>query len=429
MNLVLADRRQRLMAELGSGIAVLATAPEVLRNADSPYPYRPDSHFWYLTGFTEPGAVLVLDASQGRSILFCRSKDPAREVWDGFRHGPAAAKEAFGFDEAWPIEELDSRMPDILADQPSVHWPMGRRPGLDAQVAGWLEALRQRFRTGVAVPACFTDLLAPLDELRLIKDGSEIALLRRAGKISAEAHVRAMQTARPGLHEYQVEAEILHTFIRHGARYPAYESIVAAGANACTLHYVSNNQVMQAGELLLIDAGCECNGYAGDITRTLPVNGKFSPVQRDVYEIVLAAELAAIRVLRPGVSLLAPGDAALKVLVQGLIDLKLLAGSVDGNIESAAYRQFYMHGIGHMVGLDVHDVGKRKLNGDWRVYVPGMCTTVEPGLYIRPAANVPAHLENIGIRIEDNVLITADGCDVYTSDVPRHIDDIEALMA
>jgi len=268
-----------------------------------------------------------------------------------------------------------------------------------------------------------------LDEMRLIKDDYEIGWLRRAGKISAEAHVRAMQSTRPGMNEFQVEAELLHTFVRNGARSPAYESIVAGGANACTLHYVGNSSRLNDGELLLIDAGCELNGYAGDITRTFPVNGKFSGAQRDVYQIVLAAELAAIATLAPGVAIDVPGDAALKVLVQGMLDLKLLSGSLDGAIESQAYRQFYMHSIGHMIGLDVHDVGKRKINGEWRVYQPGMCTTVEPGLYIRPAPNVPEALQNIGIRIEDDVLITHDGHEVYTSEVPKRIDDIEALMS
>lgn len=424
-----AERRARLMEQVGPGVVVLPTAPEVPRNADTLYPYRPDSHFWYLSGFGEPEAVLVLDATRGKSILFCREKDPDREVWTGFRYGPEGAREEFGFDEAWLIDELDRRMPDILADQPAVHWPVGRNAGFDARVAGWLETLRGRARTGVEVPVRFADALAPIDEMRLVKDDYEIGLLRRAGKISADAHVRAMQTTRPGMNEYQVEAELLHTFVRNGARQPSYESIVAGGANACTLHYVGNNCRLNDGELLLIDAGCELSGYAGDITRTFPINGKFSGPQRDVYEIVLAAELAAIDALGPDVPINVPGDVSLRILVQGMIDLKLLTGTVDGIIESGAFRQFYMHSIGHMVGLDVHDVGKRMQNGEWRRYRPGMCTTVEPGLYIRPAANVPPALENIGIRIEDNVLITHEGREVYTTEVPKRIDDIEALMS
>lgn len=422
-------RRAQVIEQVGAGVVILATAPESFRNADTHYPYRADSHFWYLSGFPEPEAVLVLDATHGKSILFCREKDLDREIWDGFRYGPEGAREEFDFDEAYVISELDSRMPDILADQPAVHWPIGRNLAFDARVASWLEILRGRFRSGIEVPTRFGDILALLDEMRLIKDDYEIGWLRRAGKISADAHVRAMQTTRPGMNEYQVEAELLHTFVRNGARSPSYESIVAGGANACTLHYSSNNSRLNDGELLLIDAGCELNGYAGDITRTFPVNGKFSGPQRDVYEIVLAAELAAIEQLRPGALGNAPGDAALRVLVQGMLDLKLLTGTVDGVIESETYRQFYMHSIGHMIGLDVHDVGKRKVNGEWRVFQPGMCTTVEPGLYIRPAANVPEALQNIGIRVEDDVLITHDGHEVYTAEVPKRIDDIEALMA
>jgi len=422
-------RRARVIEQIGAGVVILPTSAEAIRNADTHYPYRADSHFWYLSGFPEPEAVIVLDATHGKSILFCREKDLDREIWDGFRYGPEGAREEFDFDEAYVVSELDIRMLDILANQPEVHWPIGRNPVFDARVAGWLDLLRARARSGVEVPARFGDILVPLDEMRLIKDDYEIGCLRRAGKISADAHVRAMQTTRPGMNEYQVEAELLHTFVRNGARFPSYESIVAGGSNACTLHYSSNSARLNDGELLLIDAGCELNGYAGDITRTFPVNGKFSGAQRDVYEIVLAAELAAIAELAPGVAMNLPGDAALRVLVQGLLDLKLLQGSLDGAIESETYRQFYMHSIGHMIGLDVHDVGKRKTNGEWRTYQPGMCTTVEPGLYIRPAANVPEALQNIGIRIEDDVLITHEGHEVYTSEVPKQIDAIEALMA
>ncbi|WP_159878201.1 aminopeptidase P N-terminal domain-containing protein [Aquitalea denitrificans] len=423
-----AERRTRLMQQMGEGIAILPTAPEVVRNADSHYPYRADSHFLYLTGFAEPEAVLVLDAGIGKSILFCRDKNLEREVWEGFRVGPDGAREAFGFDEAYSISELDARLPDLLSGQKSLWWNIGRQPGFDVRVNGWLDAVRQRYRSGEQPPALYHDLLVLLDEMRMIKDAGERATLRRAGQISAQGHIQAMRATRPGMMEYQVEAEILHTFIRNGARYPSYESIVAGGANACTLHYAANNARLNAGDLLLIDAGCELNGYAGDITRTFPVSGKFSPAQRDVYEIVLAAELAGIAAVKPGALWNAPGDAALAVLVQGMLDLKLLTGSVEGVIESGAFRQFYMHGIGHMIGLDVHDVGQRKLGGQWRSYQPGMCTTIEPGLYIRPADNVPPALHNIGIRIEDDVLVTENGHEVYTADVPKEIDAIEILM-
>ncbi|MGL6070816.1 aminopeptidase P N-terminal domain-containing protein [Craterilacuibacter sp.] len=421
-------RRERLMAQLDGGVAVLPTAPEVLRNADNPYPYRPDSHFLYLTGFAEPESVLVLDARAGRTILFCRPKDEANEIWNGHRYGPDDARELFGFDEAYPIAELDQRLPDILSGQAALYWPLGRQAAFDGRVASWLDVLRARDRSGEAAPVHFGDVLALLDEMRLIKDEVEIATLRRAGRISADAHIAAMRATRPGLYEYQVEAELLAGFCRHGARQPAYESIVAGGANACTLHYVGNHSRLNDGDLLLIDAGCEFSAYAGDITRTFPVNGRFSAAQRDVYEIVLAAQLAAIAVIKPGVCLNVPGDAALAVLSQGLIDLGLLAGSVEGVIESGAYRRFYMHGIGHFIGLDVHDVGARKQNGQWRAFEAGMCTTVEPGLYIRAADDIPAALHNIGIRIEDDVLVTAKGHEVYTDSVPKHIVEIETLM-
>ncbi|AXK39793.1 Xaa-Pro aminopeptidase [Crenobacter cavernae] len=423
-----AARRQQLMQAMGGGLAVLPTAPEASRNADTHYPYRPDSHFWYLSGFTEPEAVLVLDARTGKSVLFCRAKNLDMEIWDGFRHGPDGAKEAFGFDEAYPIEELDTRIVTMLAEADTLYWGVGRRGDWDARVGRWLEAARGSRNLGPA-PGRFADLATLIDAQRLYKDEAEIATLRRTGAISAEAHVRAMQATRPGRYEYEIEAEILHTFVRHGARHPAYESIVAGGANACTLHYVGNRDRLADGELLLIDAGSEFMGYAGDITRTFPVNGRFTGAQRAVYEVVLAAQLAGIAQVRPGVAWNAFADAALKVLVEGLVDLKLLTGTVDDNIESGAYRQFYMHGLGHWIGLDVHDVGGRKgANGDWIRFAPGMCTTVEPGLYIRPADNVPAEFHNIGIRIEDDVLVTETGHEVYTAGVPKAVDDIEALM-
>lgn len=423
----LLQRRQQLLATLGDAIAVLPTAPLQVRNADAHYPYRADSHFLYLTAFDEPEAVLVLDGRRGKSILFCRDKNPDMEIWDGFRYGPAAAVEAFDFDEAYSITELDTRLPQLLENVPALFWPVGNR-SIDGRVAGWLEAVRARARAGIDAPQRFGDLLPLIDEMRLIKDERELAVLHRAGQISAEAHVRAMQATRPGMYEYEVEAELLHHFIRNGARYPAYESIVAGGANACTLHYAANNARLNDGDLLLIDAGCEFRGYAGDITRTFPVNGRFSGPQRDLYDVVLAAELAAIAEVKPGAALDAPANAALRVLVQGMLDYQLLQGTVDGVIESGDYRRFYMHGIGHFIGLDVHDVGARKPGGQWRTFQPGMCTTIEPGLYIRPDDRVPAAYHHIGIRIEDNVQVTASGHYVYTAAVPKHIDDIEALM-
>lgn len=428
MNTVYAERRRRLMEKVGEGMIILSTAPIAIRNADVHHPYRYDSYFYYLTGFTEPEAVLVLNASEQKSVLFCREKDPEQEVWVGFRLGPAGACEALGIDEAYAIDTLDSYMPDVLSGQPAVYWNVGRVPLFDQRVAAWLNALRSRYRAGVEAPEKFGDAAALIDEMRLIKDRNEIELLRHAGRISAQAHCAALNVTRPGMYEYQVEAEIMRTFLYHGARHCAYESIVASGGNACILHYTENTGRLNDGELLLIDAGCEWAGYAGDVTRTFPINGKFSTAQRDVYQIVLAAQVAAIEAIGPGVELTVPGDRALSILVQGMIDLNLLSGSVEGNIESGAYRQFYMHSIGHMIGLDVHDVGKRRVNGVWRTYQPGMCTTVEPGLYIRPAENVPESLYNIGIRIEDDVLVTETGYDVYTAAVPKSVDEIETLM-
>ncbi|AXE28540.1 Xaa-Pro aminopeptidase [Chromobacterium phragmitis] len=422
-----AERRKRLMNQIGDGVALLATAPEAARNADNHYPYRADSYFLHLTGFEEPEAVLLLDGRSGRSILFCRDRNPEMEIWDGFRYGPDGAREAFGFDEAYPLAEMAERVPELLTDSGQLWWLLGHDEAFDRRVNVWLDAVRLRCRDARG-PSQFGDLRALLDEMRMVKDEAEIELLRVAGEISAAGHVRAMRAARPGLYEYQLEAELLHAFVSRGARQPAYESIVAAGANACTLHYVANRSRLNDGELLLIDAGCEYRGYAGDITRAFPVNGRFSGPQRDVYEIVLAAELAGIAAVKPGAAWHAPADAALAVLARGMVDLGLLAGTPEGAIESGAYRQFYMHGVGHMIGLDVHDVGQRKLRGRWREYQPGMCTTVEPGLYIRPAAGVPEAFHNIGIRIEDDVLVTADGNEVYTAAAPKTVAEIEALM-
>lgn len=423
-----AERRKRLLAQIGDGVALLSTAPVAVRNADNHYPYRADSHFLYLTGFEEPEAVLLLDGRSGHSVLFCRDRNPEMEIWDGFRYGPDGAKEMFGFDESYPLSEMAERVPDLLADRSQLWWPLGHDEAFDRRVNRWLDAVRGRSRASARPPSHYGDLRALLDEMRMVKDEAEIALLRRAGEISAAGHVQAMRAARPGMREYQLEAELLHVFVGHGARQPAYESIVAAGANACTLHYVANNARINDGELLLIDAGCEYRGYAGDITRTFPANGRFSGPQRDVYEIVLAAQQAGIDAVKPGAVWHAPSDAALEVLAQGMVDLGLLAGSADGVIESGAYRQFYMHGIGHLIGLDVHDVGQRKHDGQWRRYQPGMCTTIEPGLYIRPAPGVPEAFHGIGVRIEDNVLVTADGNEVYTAAAPKTVAGIEALM-
>jgi Xaa-Pro aminopeptidase len=423
------QRRQRLAGEMGAGVAVIPTAPERARNRDSHYPYRFDSYFHYLSGFMEPEAVLVLQAGNpSRSILFCREKNLEREIWDGFRHGPEGAKEVFGFDEAYPIAQLDEMLPKLLADQPSLFFHLGADSAWDARAVGWLNSVREQVRSGITAPGAIQDVRALLDEMRLVKDADEIATMRRAGEISAAAHIRAMQQTRPGRHEFEIEAELLHEFRRHGAQAPAYTSIVAGGANACVLHYVFNDAPLKDGELLLIDAGCELDGYAADITRTFPVNGKFSAAQKDIYQLVLAAQTAAVFHVKPGKHWNQPHEAALKVLAQGFIDFGLCHGSLDEVLEKESYKQFYMHRTGHWLGMDVHDVGEYKQGGEWRTLKPGMVLTVEPGCYIRPADNVPDHFWNIGIRIEDDVVVTDEGCEVLTLAAPKTVAEIEALM-
>ena len=426
---VYAERRARLAARIKRGIAIIPTAPERARNRDSHYPYRYDSYFYYLTGFIEPEAVLVVIAGdQPKSVLFCRDKDVEREIWDGFRYGPQQAREVFGFDESHLVGELDTRMPDLLANQPQLCCHLGSDEPWDARVLGWLNAVRAQVRNGVAAPAAISDVRTVLDDMRLVKDAHELDVMRRAAQISTSAHKRAMRAAAPGRAEYEIEAELLHEFRHGGAQAPAYTSIVAGGANACVLHYVQNDARLNSGELLLIDAGCELDGYASDITRTFPVNGKFSAAQRDIYQLVLAAQAAAIAEVVPGASWNAPHDVAVRVLSQGLIEFGLCKGSVDKVIESGDYRQFYMHRTGHWLGLDVHDAGDYKHDGAWRKLEPGMVLTVEPGCYIRPGAGVPAHFANIGIRIEDDVAVTAKGNEVLTLAAPKTVADIEAWM-
>jgi Xaa-Pro aminopeptidase len=423
-------RRERLALAIGAGVAVLPTAPERIRNRDTHYPYRFDSHFYYLTGFSEPEAALVIVAGASpKTLLFCREKNEEREVWDGFRYGPEAARERFGFDEAHPIERLDEALAQLLENQPALLYPMGQDAAWDLRATQWLNAVRARSRTGVAAPDRLQDVRALIDEQRLIKDAHELSIMRRSGRIGAAAHRRAMQVARPGANEYEVEAELLYEFRRSGAQFPAYWPIVAGGANACVLHYVFNNAPLNDGDLLLIDAGCELDGYASDITRTFPVNGRFSAAQREVYEIVLAAQLAAIDKVRPGNGWNEPHDAAVRVLAQGMLDLKLLSGSLDEVLQKESYRRFYMHRTGHWLGLDVHDAGEYKRVGKWRPLEPGMVLTVEPGLYIAAAADVPERLRNIGIRIEDDVAVRADGCEVLSAEAPKRVEDIEAMMS
>jgi len=436
-----AERRARLFAQMQPGaVAVLPTAPEAIRNADTEYPYRHDSHFYYLTGFTEPESALVLVAANGdtpaRAILFCREKHPEREIWDGYRYGPEAARAAFGFDEAYPITELDARLPALLSNAPALYYALAANSALDARVQGWVKAVREKSRSGVTAPSAFHDLLALIDEMRLIKDAQEQAIMLRAGEISGRAHARAMRAARPGVFEYELEAELLYEFRRNGARFPAYTPIVASGANACVLHYIANNRRIEDGELVLIDAGCELDGYASDITRTFPVGGRFSGPQRALYELVLAAQDAALKAIVPGQPYSAMHEAALRVLTQGMLDLGLVDKTQYGNVEDAiagkAHVPFYMHGTGHWLGMDVHDVGAyrdlARPDKPSRPLVPGMTLTVEPGIYVRPGEGVPEQFWNIGIRIEDDVVVTDDGYRILTHAAPKSVADIESLV-
>ena len=458
MTSIYAQRRARLAAQLGAGgIAILPTAPERPRNRDSDYLYRHDSYFYYLTGFTEPGAWLVLTA-EGQATLFCQPKDLEREIWDGYRLGPEAAVAQLGLTDAHSTAELDARLPRLLENRRQVWFPFATHAGLAARVEGWLNQVRARVRYGALCPAQQGDLCLLLDEMRLIKDEHELAIMRRAGSISAGAHVRAMQTSarmlRAGqeVREYHLEAELLHEFRRHGSQYPAYGSIVAAGANACVLHYRADTAPVRAGELVLIDAGCELDGYASDITRTFPADGRFSGPQRALYDLVLASEKAAIAATRAGARFTDPHDAAVAVLAQGMLDVGLLdknkVGSAQDVIEKRAYFQFYMHRTGHWMGMDVHDCGsyvepgevgqvsERKdplsgeliLNRPSRILRAGMVLTIEPGIYVRPAPGVPEAFHHIGIRIEDDALVTDAGCELMTRGVPVEPDEIEALM-
>jgi Xaa-Pro aminopeptidase len=429
------DRRARLLAQMEAGsVAVIGTAPEATRNADTEYPYRHDSSFYYLTGFTEPEAVLVLVAPRGnaaaQSILFCREKHLESEIWDGYRYGPDAARAAFGFDAAQPIGALDEHMVRHLSNASALYAALAR--GSEEQQRRWFDGVRRLARSGTTAPPVLRDLPPLVDEMRLFKDEHEAAIMLRAGDISAGAHARAMRFARPGAFEYELEAELLHEFRRHGAQFPAYTPIVASGPNACVLHYNANNRRTQDGDLVLIDAGCELDGYASDITRTFPVNGRFSPAQRELYELVLAAQQAAFAAIRPGRKYHDAHDAAVQVLAQGMLDCGLLQGTLDDVLAEKKYTQFYMHGTGHWIGMDVHDVGLyrdvAREDKPSRLLQAGMAMTVEPGIYVRPAEGVPEKYWNIGIRIEDDVIVTEGGFQLLTGGAPKTVAEIEALM-
>ncbi len=437
-----ANRRARVLSQMhaqGGGVAIIPTAPEVMRNADADYPYRHDSYFYYLTGFTEPEATLVLVAGEkDQAILFCREKNEEREIWDGYRYGPDAAREAFGVDVAYSIANIDTELPKLMANAPALFYALGSSSRLDDQVKGWLNAVRAQVRAGVTAPSAAIDVRVILNEMRLVKDDHEIAIMRRAADITSEAHARAMRCSRIGLREYHLEAELLHEFRRNGSQFPAYGSIVAAGPNACVLHYRAGDAELRDGDLVLIDAGCELDSYASDITRTFPVNGKFSGPQKTLYEIVLESQYAAIAATRPGARFTDGHDAALKVLAQGMLDTGLLdknkVGSLDDVIANGDYRQFYMHRTGHWLGMDVHDVGDYRdpapagTEKPWRTLAPGMVLTIEPGLYVRPAEGVPEAFWHIGIRIEDDALVTPEGCDILTHKAPKTVAEIEAVM-
>ncbi|QVL42810.1 MAG: Xaa-Pro aminopeptidase [Alcanivorax sp.] len=425
-------RRRELMEQMEpNSIAILAAAPERTRNRDVEHPYRQDSDFWYLSGFPEAEAVMVLlpGREHGEYVLFCRERDRAREIWNGYRAGPEGAVADYGADDAFPINDIDDILPGLVEGRERVYYDLGRDAGFDSRLMGWVNTIRERVRTGAQPPGEFVALSHLLHDMRLFKSKAEADLMRQAAQISAGAHVRAMQSVRPGMYEYQLEAEYLHEFMRHGARSPAYPSIVGGGANGCILHYIENSAPLKDGDLVLVDAGCELHNYASDITRTFPVNGKFSGEQRALYELVLASQYAAIEATHTGNHWNVPHETVVRILTEGLVDLGLLAGHVDDLIEEQSYQRFFMHRTGHWLGLDVHDVGDYRIGGEWRQLEVGMTLTVEPGLYIAPDDDtVEDRWRGIGIRIEDDVLVTKEGCDVLTRDVPKNIDDIEALM-
>jgi Xaa-Pro aminopeptidase len=425
-------RRKQLMRTVGRGnIAIIASASATVRNNDVEHPYRQDSDFYYLSGFAEPDAVAVFipGRKQGEYILFCREFDEKKALWTGKNAGLHGARTLYGADDAFPINDLDEILPGMLENRARVYYPMGRDTEMDQRLMEWVNQLRQQSRGGVHAPVEFVSLEHLLHEMRLQKSAAEIQLMRQAAKISAQAHIRAMQTCRPGLHEYHIEAELMHEFMRNGLRFPAYPPIVAGGKNACILHYTDNADELKEGDLLLIDAGAEHQYYAADVTRTFPVSGRFSEPQRAIYQLVLDAQQAAIKKVRPGARWNEPHDTAVRVLTKGLVKLGLLRGPVPKLIKDEAYKTFYMHKTGHWLGMDVHDVGEYKAGNQWRRLEPGMVLTVEPGLYIPESCKrVAKKWRGIGVRIEDDVLVTKDGCEVLSADVPSAIGEIEQLM-
>lgn len=425
-------RRHRVMEAMDNrSIAIIPTAPSRQRNRDIDYTYRPDSDFFYLTGFPEPEsiAVLVPDRPQGEFLLFCRERDPQMEQWNGSMAGLEGACDRYGADDAFPISDIDDILPGIMEQRERVFYAMGYYSECDQRVMDWVKRIRSKTRAGGSTPAEFVALDHILHEMRLFKSGAEVKILRDAANISVTAHTRVMAKCRPGMTEFQLEAEFLHECVKQGARETAYPSIVAAGVNGCTLHYIENSDTIRDGDLLLIDAGAEYECYASDITRTFPINGKFSSEQRALYEIVLAAQQAAIERVRPNNTWNDPHMAAVEIITQGLVDLGLLKGKSEDLIEKGDYQKFYMHRTGHWMGMDVHDVGDYKVDGEWRLLESGMVTTVEPGIYVSPTnTSVPKKWRGIGIRVEDDVLVTAKGHEVLTEGVPKDVQDIEAVV-
>ncbi len=424
-------RRKDLMDMMGGGVAILTTAHHQSRNGDVLFQFRADSDFYYLTNFPEPEAVAVFipERAEGEFVLFCRESNPLKERWDGRREGLAGAIENYDADQAFPIDQLHEKLAEFLTNREKVYTMMGRYPEFDSEILNGINEVRSKIRSGAQAPWEFLDLRHIVHEMRLIKDRGELKIMRNAGKLAAKGHIKAMQFAAAGKFEYQVQAVMECEFALGGSHYPAYPSIVAAGKNACILHYIENNCALKSGDLLLIDAGAELQCYASDVTRTFPVNGKFSAEQAALYEVVLAAQEAAIAEVKPDNTVIDYHDAAVRVLTEGMVALGILTGNPDDLIENNAYAEFYMHRTGHWLGMDVHDVGDYKIDDRWRLLEPGMVLTVEPGIYITESADVDARWHNIGIRIEDDVCVTRDGCEVLTVDAPKSVDDIESVMA
>ena len=427
-----ARRRRRLMEMAGDdAILVIPAAPERIRSNDTHYPYRQDSDFWYLTGFAEPEAVLVLvpGRSAGQALLFCRERDPEREAWDGPRTGPEGAVERYGMDDAYPWSDMDEILPRLIEGRSRVFFHFGRDADFDLKLIGWVKRVRAQLRGSATSPHEFQQIGHLLHELRLYKSAAELSLMRRACAVAIEAHVAAMCATRPACMEYEIEAELLYRFRRHGA-VPSYSPIVAAGSNGCVLHYRNNDARIADGDLLLIDAGAEVQGYASDITRTFPANGHYSPAQRAIHDLVLEAQLAAIDTVKPGASWIAPHQAAVETLTDGLLRLGLLKGTLKQNLKDESCRRFYPHKTGHWLGLDVHDVGDYRIDNEFRMLEPSMAFTIEPGLYVRPDdKTVAARWRGIGVRIEDDVAVTRSGCEVLSRALPKHSEELEALMA